>query len=151
MYPPLPPGEAWGEGEAVQNSDALGSELRFTLALTLPAAVAPRRREGEGTAAGGLRVFEHQIEALRVAAGNGERSRPARRVRFPPQIHSPNRMGPNVRASGHGAFPRLHAAIPVGGSPTGAGESPALPFLKARSKRPTGCDSPGLAAELVLV
>ncbi len=29
-------GEGWGEGEAVQNSDAFGSELRFTLTLISP-------------------------------------------------------------------------------------------------------------------
>src|SRR6266545_7034486 len=34
--------------------------------------------EAEGTAGGALRVFEHQLDPLRVAAGNEEHRRPAR-------------------------------------------------------------------------
>src|SRR5437867_4007619 len=42
------------------------------------------------------------------------------------------------RANGDGSFSILLAAIPVGGSPTGTGESPALPFFKTGSWRFSG-------------
>ena len=35
---------------------------------------------------------------------------------------------------GDGLSPRLLSAVPVGESPTGAGESPALPIFKTRSE-----------------
>jgi len=38
-------------------------------------------------------------------------------------------------ASGHGLFAVLLAAVPVGGSPTGAGESPAPPVSKQALNR----------------
>src|SRR5207249_2683890 len=38
---------------------------------------------------------------------------------------SPDGMGVMDRADGDGLFPRLLSTVPVGGSPTGAGESPA--------------------------
>src|SRR6058998_3342954 len=37
-------------------------------------------------------------------------------------------MGAMVRANGDGLFPRVLSAVSVGGSPTGAGESPAPPI-----------------------
>ncbi len=46
----------------------------------------------------------------------------------------PDGTGVTVRANETGLFTRQASAIPVGGSPTGAGESPALPIFKARSK-----------------
>src|SRR5438552_1040789 len=39
-------------------------------------------------------------------------------------------MGATVRANRDAHSTRLLSAVPVGGSPTGAGESPALPILK---------------------
>src|SRR5437867_12194019 len=43
-------------------------------------------------------------------------------------------MGAMVRANGDGLFPRVLSAVPVGGSPTGAGESPAPPIPKKPSQ-----------------
>src|SRR5213596_162627 len=51
-----------------------------------------------------------------------------------PSGDSPDRTGATVRANGHGLFTRLLAAVPVGGSPTGAGESPAPPIFRTRSQ-----------------
>ena len=51
-----------------------------------------------------------------------------------PSGDSPDGMGATVPANGDGLFSRLLSAFPVGGSPTGAGESPALPIFKTRSE-----------------
>ena len=51
-----------------------------------------------------------------------------------PSGDSPDGMGATVRANRDALSPRLLSAVPVGGSPTGAGESPALPIFKTRSK-----------------
>ena len=51
-----------------------------------------------------------------------------------PSGDSPDGMGAMVRANGDGLFPRVLSAVPVGGSPTGAGESPAPPLPKTRSQ-----------------
>jgi len=50
-----------------------------------------------------------------------------------PSGDSPDGMGATVRANRGALSPRLLFAVPVGGSPTGAGESPALPIFKTRS------------------
>src|SRR6266516_6674943 len=50
-----------------------------------------------------------------------------------PSGDSPDGMGVTIRANGEGLFPRLLSAVPVGGSLTAAGESPALPLLETRS------------------
>src|SRR5436309_6625159 len=47
-----------------------------------------------------------------------------------PSGDSPDGTGATVRANGHGLFATLLAAVPVGGSPTGAGGSPRHPFSK---------------------
>ena len=52
-----------------------------------------------------------------------------------PSGDSPGRTRATVRANGHGLFTTLPAAVPVGGSPTGAGGSPAPPIFKTGSKR----------------
>src|SRR5436309_10580359 len=52
-----------------------------------------------------------------------------------PSGDSPDRTGATVRANGHGLFTTLPAAVPVGGSPAGAGGSPAPPIFKTGSKR----------------
>ena len=46
-----------------------------------------------------------------------------------PSGDSPDGMRATVRANADGLFPKLLAGVPVGGSPTGAGESPALPIF----------------------
>ena len=46
-----------------------------------------------------------------------------------PSGDSPEGMGAMVRANQDSLFPRVLCAVPVGGSPTGAGESPALPIF----------------------
>jgi len=43
---------------------------------------------------------------------------------------SPDGMEATVRANGNGLFLSFLSAIPVGESPTGAGESPALPIFQ---------------------
>src|SRR5881409_2044288 len=48
---------------------------------------------------------------------------------------SPDGTGATVRGNRHGLFATLFAAVPVGGSPTGAGGSPAPPIFKTGSKR----------------
>src|SRR5437867_9463150 len=50
-----------------------------------------------------------------------------------PSGDSPDGTGATVRANGHGRFATLLAAVPVGGSPTGAGGSPAPPIFKTDS------------------
>jgi len=50
-----------------------------------------------------------------------------------PSGDSPDGMGATVRANRDGLSPRLLSSVPVGGSPTGAGEPPALPMLRAIS------------------
>ena len=44
-------------------------------------------------------------------------------------------IGADARPNGDGRFTRLFPVVPVGGSPAGAGESPALPIFKTRSER----------------
>src|SRR6266498_608300 len=51
-----------------------------------------------------------------------------------PSGDPPDGTGVTVRANEAGLFTRQASAIPVGGSPTGAGESPALPIFKTRSQ-----------------
>src|SRR2546426_1543794 len=51
-----------------------------------------------------------------------------------PSGDSPDGTGATVRANGRGLFATLLAAVPVGGSPTGAGGSPAPPIFKTGSK-----------------
>src|SRR6266566_5133263 len=51
-----------------------------------------------------------------------------------PSGDSPDSMGVAVRANGDGLFPGWLSAVPVGGSLTGTGESPALPVFKTRSQ-----------------
>src|SRR5436309_2155170 len=51
-----------------------------------------------------------------------------------PSGDSPDGTGATVRANRHGVFATLPAAVPVGGSPTGAGGSPAPPIFKTGSK-----------------
>ena len=50
-----------------------------------------------------------------------------------PSGDSPAGTETAVRSNGDGLFTSVLSAIPVGGSPTGAGESPALPIFKTRS------------------
>src|SRR5713101_4347029 len=50
----------------------------------------------------------------------------------------PDGTGATVRANGQGLFATLPAAVPVGGSPTGAGGSPAPPIFKTGSKNNFG-------------
>ena len=50
-----------------------------------------------------------------------------------PSGDPPDGTGVTVRAN-EGLFTRQASAVPVGGSPTGAGESPALPIFKTRSE-----------------
>ncbi|MBI4324945.1 MAG: beta-lactamase family protein [Chloroflexi bacterium] len=59
---------------------------------------------------------------------------------------SPDGTGAMVRANRDGLFAGLLFAIPVGGSPTGAGESPALPNVKARSE---GQSDPVISSNLL--
>src|SRR5207245_7505132 len=47
-----------------------------------------------------------------------------------PSGDAPDGTGATVRANGHGLFATLLAAVPVGGSPTGAGGAPRQPFSK---------------------
>src|SRR5436309_3924862 len=51
-----------------------------------------------------------------------------------PSGDSPDGTAATVRANGHGLFATLPAAVPVGGSPTGAGGSPAPPIFKTGSE-----------------
>src|SRR5881409_1763476 len=46
---------------------------------------------------------------------------------------SPDGTGATVRGNRHGLFATLLAQVPVGGSPTGAGGSPAPPIFKTGS------------------
>ena len=46
---------------------------------------------------------------------------------------SPDGTGAAFRTDGDVLFTMLPSTVPVGGSPTGAGESPALPFFETRS------------------
>src|SRR6266481_464882 len=55
-----------------------------------------------------------------------------------PSGDSPDETGATVRANGDGAFATLLAEVPVGGSPTGAGGSPAQPIFKTGSKKTQG-------------
>ena len=50
-----------------------------------------------------------------------------------PSGDPPDGTGVTVRATKSALFKRRASAVPVGGSPTGAGESPALPIFKTRS------------------
>src|SRR5438093_6125729 len=52
-----------------------------------------------------------------------------------PSGDSPDGTGATVRANGHGPFATLLAGVPVGGSPAGAGESPAPPIFITGSSR----------------
>ena len=52
-----------------------------------------------------------------------------------PSGDSPDGTAATVRANGHGLFATLPAAVPIGGSPTGAGGSPAPPIFKTGSQR----------------
>src|SRR5438552_452002 len=52
-----------------------------------------------------------------------------------PSGDSPDGTKRTVRANRHGFFATLPAAVPVGGSPTGAGGSPAPPIFKTGSNR----------------
>ena len=51
-----------------------------------------------------------------------------------PSGDSPDGMGAAVPSNRDGLFESLLSAVLVGGSPTGAGESPVLPIFKTRSK-----------------
>ena len=51
-----------------------------------------------------------------------------------PSGDSPDGAGATVRANGLGLFATLLAAVPVGGSPTGAVGSPAPPIFKTGSE-----------------
>src|SRR5436309_12532116 len=53
-----------------------------------------------------------------------------------PSGDSPDGTAATVRANGHRLFATLPAAVPVGGSPTGAGGPPAPPILKTGSESP---------------
>jgi hypothetical protein len=50
-----------------------------------------------------------------------------------PSGDSPDGTGATIRANGDRLFAKLLAAVPVGGSPTGAGGSPAPPIFKTGS------------------
>src|SRR5437773_4298059 len=54
-----------------------------------------------------------------------------------PSGDSPDGTGATVRANGHGVFATMLAEVPVGRSPTGAGESPAPPIFKTGSQKST--------------
>src|SRR6266496_732507 len=51
-----------------------------------------------------------------------------------PSGDSPDGTGTTIRGNEDGLFETWITAVPVGGSPTEAGESPALPIFKTRSQ-----------------
>jgi hypothetical protein len=59
-----------------------------------------------------------------------------------PAGDSQDGTGATVRANGHGLFATLLVAVPVGGSPTGAGGSPAPPIFKTSSQRAEDTEKP---------
>ena len=63
-----------------------------------------------------------------------------------PSGDSPDETGAAVRGNEHGLFATLLVAVPVGGSPTGAGESPAPPIFKTGAQQETqlGFQKPNL-------
>jgi hypothetical protein len=64
-----------------------------------------------------------------------------------PSGDSPDGTGAIARANGHSLFAALLAEVPVGGSPTAAGESPAPLIFKTRSNKDLFLASRGRAAK----
>src|SRR5216683_5489540 len=75
-------------------------------------------RLGNGRRCGGAAVSAKSVFGKWFAGSTGDPPVPSGDL--------PDGTGATVRANGHGLFAKLPAAVPVGGSPTGAGGSPIL-------------------------
>ncbi len=67
-----------------------------------------------------------------------------------PSDDSPDGTGTTLRGNLDALFDALRCALPVGESPTGAGESPALPIFKTRSKINVVAGRGGFVAAAIL-
>src|SRR5882724_13285830 len=84
-----------------------------------------RKRRAPSPTTSGCAVFAQSVSEKWFAGSTGDPPVPSG--------DSPDGTGATVRANGHGLFATLLAAVPVGGSPTGAGGSrgsPAPPIFK---------------------